>query len=652
MTSFDYRPQLMVVMSLILCWSSNNTSATEEEGGTFLQKPPAIATTNVPPVSMDLVSRVSRYQNVRTASVIDWVGDELIIATRFGDTTQLHLVKRPLAMREQITFNHEPIRSALIPPVADPRKMVYAKDIGGNEAYQLFLMDLESRESTLITDGKSRYTAVSFSPSGNSLGYTSTEINGRDTDIFVHDLNGEKKVVQQGEGVGWGIDDWSADESKLLISRYISAVESELYEIDLNTGDRKRLLSDYPAISIGAVAYDASGNKVYFVSHLNDNFRRVYALDLMNETVDAVSPTIEWDVSYFSLSQDRRLMAVVVNEAGYSKLQVLDLVKGSHIELPDLSGRMVSRLRFSFDGSQMALNLQSTKDQSDVYVVDLHTKDLTRWTQSEMGEFSVHEFQGEELLNYTSFDHREIPVFLWRPSGEGPHPSLIYIHGGPESQSRPTFSSTFHFYLKELGVALWIPNVRGSNGYGKEYLGLDNGMLREDSVRDIGSLIKFIQQQPDMDASRIGVIGGSYGGYMVLASLVKYGDLIKAGVETVGISNFVTFLENTQDYRRDLRRAEYGDERLPEMREFLESISPLNHVAAIQSPLLIGQGLNDPRVPASESQQILEALQAQDVPAWYVLAHDEGHGFRKKPNRDYWLYVVFMFLQQHLISES
>ena len=617
-----------------------------------VQAPPALETTQIPPVPLDLVNQVAKFQNVRTASVVDWVGDALLVSTRFGDTTQLHLVREPMGMREQITFSMEPIGGALVPKSDSPENLVYAKDIGGNEAYQLFQMNLETRESTLLTDGKSRYTAASFSPSNRLMSYTSTEITGRDTDLFVHELGGERRVVQQGQGVGWAIDDWSPDENRVLVSRYISAVESELFEINLQDGQRTRLLSDHESISIGTVAYDAMGTKAYFVSFLDGNFRRVFELDLISGGVSALTPPIEWDVSYFRLSNDGALMVIVFNEGGYSRIELLDLATESAIDLPELPRGIVSGTRFSIDGQRLAVTLQSTTSQSDVYVIDIPKHELNRWTKSEMGELSIDNFEGEELLSFTSFDEREVPVFLMRPEGEAPHPSLIYIHGGPESQYRPRFSATFHFYLQQLGVALWIPNVRGSAGYGKEYLGLDNGMLREDSVRDIGSLIKFIHQQPDMDPERIGVIGGSYGGYMVLASLVNYGDLIKAGVETVGISNFVTFLENTQDYRRDLRRVEYGDERDPEMRAFLESIAPLNHVDKIRSPLLIGQGLNDPRVPASESKQILEALQQRDVPVGYVLANDEGHGFRKKPNRDYWLYVVSMFLQEHLVGSE
>lgn len=612
--------------------------------------PTALELIAVPPVTNDLRDSVLKYQNVRSASVIDWVDDSLLVSTRFGDTSQLHLVHSPLGMREQLTFSLEPIGGASVRPVPQPNEIIYGRDVGGSESYQLFQMDLASRKSTMLSDGRSRYTGLSYSPSGNQIAYTSTEINGRDTDLFIQSLDGERSVLQQGEGVGWYVESWAPEEDRVLVSRYVSIVESELYEIDLVTRKRTRLLEDHGAISIGTAAYAADGERVLFVSFLNGENERIFELELATGGVRPLTPSMGWDVSYFRLSRDRSLLGYVTNEGGYTNTTVLDMDSGASVELPVLPEGRMSNLRFKPDNSQLAYSYQTPTNQTDVYVLDLESKETTRWTRSELGELPQAQLVSPKLLSYSSFDGREVPVFSFEPHTEGPHPVVIYIHGGPESQYRPSFSATFQFYVNELGVAVLAPNVRGSNGYGKEYLGLDNGYLREDSVKDIGALIDFIGTQENLDASRIAVMGGSYGGYMVLASLVHYSDRLKAGVETVGISNFVTFLENTQDYRRDLRRAEYGDERDPDMRAFLESISPLNHVEKISTPLLIGQGLNDPRVPASESRQILEAMQTRDIPVWYVLAEDEGHGFRKKPNRDYWWYVVSMFLREHLLS--
>jgi dipeptidyl aminopeptidase/acylaminoacyl peptidase len=203
--------------------------------------------------------------------------------------------------------------------------------------------------------------------------------------------------------------------------------------------------------------------------------------------------------------------------------------------------------------------------------------------------------------------------------------------------------------MSELGVAMLYPNVRGSSGYGKRFLTLDNGFKREDSVRDIGAFLDWIARDAGLDTSRVAVMGGSYGGYMTLASLMHFGDRLRCGVDIVGISNFLTFLKNTQDYRRDLRRAEYGDERDPAMAEFLAKISPANHADKIKQPLFVAQGLNDPRVPASESEQMVKAIRNHGGQVWYLLAKDEGHGFQKKRNADHVFYSTVLFVQEYLL---
>ncbi len=348
-------------------------------------------------------------------------------------------------------------------------------------------------------------------------------------------------------------------------------------------------------------------------------------------------------------------LAFSVNEGGYSRLYVWRLPTRTRVAVPALPAGIISDLMFHPDGDRLGFSLVQPTAPRDVYSVHLGERSLSRWTRSETGGLDPDGFVTPELIAYPTFDtvngaRRRIPAFVYRPEGPGPHPVYVTIHGGPESQYRPYFSAALQYYVKELGMAVVAPNVRGSAGYGKSYLKLDNAERREDSVRDIGALLDWVAATPDLDAGRVVVSGGSYGGYMVLASLVHYSDRLIAGVERVGISNFVTFLTNTEDYRRDLRRAEYGDERDPRMREHLEQISPLNNVDRIRRPLLITQGANDPRVPAGESEQIYRALERNGVPVWYVLALDEGHGFRKKANSDYAASATVAFLQRFALN--
>ena len=611
--------------------------------------PPAnLVVEGVPHIPESVLAGLDRYRNTRSASLLGWIDDGVLIATRFGNTSQLHRVDMPLGMRRQITFFPEPVAGATVHPDPARNGFVYLKDTGGSEFYQMFFYDNASTDSMLLSDGKSRYMGVSWSPSGQWLGYSTTERNGTDWDLHAQDLLGRRLVLQEGEGVGWSIEDWSDDESRVLVSQYISVNESRLFEIETTTGERRRLLPDVTA-AFGGLRYGPA-ESIYFTSDMNGEFRRLHRLDHDTGAITVLTEDANWDVESFAVSRDRQRIAYVQNEDGASRLFARNLVDGAFIALPPLPQGIVSGLRFHPDGDRLGFTLRSATTPSDVFSIDFRTRKLTRWTRSELGGIDASRLVEPELIRYPTFDGRSIPAFVYRPEGTGPHPVIVSIHGGPESQSRPSFSSTTQYYLNELGAAVIYPNVRGSRGYGKTYLKLDNGRLREDSVRDIGALLDWIAAVPDLDASRVAVTGGSYGGYMVLASVVHYGDRLRAGIERVGISNFVTFLENTQPYRQDLRRVEYGDERDPQMRAFLTSISPLTHVDEIATPMLISQGLNDPRVPASESEQIVAALKDGDIPVWYVLAKDEGHGFRKKTNRDYLTAVTAMFLERHLIG--
>jgi dipeptidyl aminopeptidase/acylaminoacyl peptidase len=339
-----------------------------------------------------------------------------------------------------------------------------------------------------------------------------------------------------------------------------------------------------------------------------------------------------------------------VNEDGASKLMLRDLAAQKEMASPELPFGVIGSFEFDAAGERLAFSLQTPGQPYDVWVYGLANGKLERWTQSEIGPLDAKRFVAPALVRYPSFDAvdgkpREIPAWVYKPAGSGPHPVLINIHGGPEAQSLPLFSIATQQWV-ELGYAVITPNVRGSSGYGKTYLALDNGMKREDSVKDIGALLDWIATQDDLDASRIVLIGGSYGGYMVLSAMSHYNDRLRGAIDIVGISNFVTFLESTAEYRRDLRRPEYGDERDPEMREYLQKISPLNNAGKINKPMLIVQGQNDPRVPVTESEQMVAKIRANGGEVWYLVGLNEGHGFAKRDNVDYYQWAVALFLEK------
>jgi len=356
-------------------------------------------------------------------------------------------------------------------------------------------------------------------------------------------------------------------------------------------------------------------------------------------------------VDEFALSWDARTIAFLTNEDGLSTLHLMDIATGSELSVPKLPVGLVSGLIWHRKNRELAFIISSAASPGDCYSLEADSGKLERWTTSESA-VNTDGFREPELVRWKSFDGKMISGFLYAPPSKftGKRPVIVDIHGGPEGQSRPDFLGRYNYFLNELGIAIILPNVRGSTGYGKTFVKLDNGFLREDSYKDIQALFDWIATQPGLDAARIGVTGGSYGGHMTLAVSTFYSDRIRCSIDIVGMSNLVTFLEHTEGYRRDLRRVEYGDERAPKMREFLERTAPLNNVQKIAHPLFIVAGKNDPRVPASEGEQMVDALKKRGVPVWWLMANDEGHGFAKKKNADFLFYATARFVQEYLLQ--
>ena len=611
-------------------------------------------TEGVPELPADLIERLDRYQNTRPSNFAGWASDgELLIGTRFGETSQVHRVRAPLGMREQLTFHKEPVSSVRAQPGSNGRGFVFGKDVGGSEFWQLYHYDLESRSTRLLTDGgRSRNEQPIWSPDGRLIAWSSTARNGRDSDIWVRSLDGEARAVLT-EGGNWFANDFSADGKRLLVQRYISINESQPGEVDLATGTLERFPVEGGKAAFGGLRYAPDGEGIYFISDENSEFRRL-RYHRPGQPVQVLTADLEWNVVAFDIASDGRHLAYASNEDGIFRLHVLSLPDHRPVDLPALPVGVIGGMGFSPDGQRIALTLNSAITPSDVYVVDLAARSLTRWTEGEVGGLDASRFVAPTLIRYDSFDGLSVPAFYYRPAGvpaDRRLPVVINIHGGPEAQALPVFSPAIQFMLDELQVAVLVPNVRGSAGYGKTYLDLDNGVRRKDSVKDIGALLDWIAQQPGLDADKVGVSGGSYGGYMVLATLVDYADRLAAGINVVGISHFATFLKNTESYRRDLRRAEYGDERDPEIAKFFEEIAPLNNAAQIRSPLFVAQGANDPRVPLSEADQIVDAVQGNGGDVWYLVFKDEGHGFAKKTNSDYFSAASMLFWQKHLLGE-
>jgi len=602
-----------------------------------------------PAIPEPLRARLEQYLETRSASIFDIADDgkAVLIGTRFGESSQIHRVAMAGGARTQLTFSREPSGSGAFVP-GQSRSLTYLRDVGGNEQFQLFRLDLASAKVTRLTDGKSRNVSPLWSDDGKKLAWGSTARNGRDVDIWVGDGARPESAALAFEAKGdWEPMSFSPDGKRLLVIETISINAQRVHIGDLEKKSVSALTPAEPAAAYRDAVL-AAGNRAYVTSDKNGEFIELFEVDLAKQTWRSLTSHIKWNVEEIELSGDGKTLAFTVNEGGFARIHLLDTRSRKEKVAAGVPKGMASKLNFARKAPVLGFTLASATRTGDAWTYDLRTRKATRWTESEMGGLDTSRLVEPTLIEYKSFDGMKIPAFFYRPAGPGPFPVVVTIHGGPEAQTRPGFSGLTQYLVAEAGIAVLDPNVRGSDGYGKTYLTLDNGVKREDSVKDIGALLDWVASQKELDAGRVAVFGGSYGGYMVLASLVHFGDRLRAGIDVVGISSFITFLENTAEYRRDLRRVEYGDERDAEMRKHLEAISPLNHVDKIKSALFVAQGANDPRVPAGEAQQIVQAVRKAGKDVWFMLARDEGHGFQKKSNRDTFALLSILFLEKHL----
>jgi dipeptidyl aminopeptidase/acylaminoacyl peptidase len=641
-----------LVIALIATWSA----IAQEKQDTYVTPPESLVIEGVFKIPEALAETAGRYASFRSASLADWhpARHEMLISTRFAETPQLHLVAMPGGARQQLTFFADSVSNGRFHPNGGDY-IVFSKDVGGGEWYQLYRYDTKTGENTLLTDGKSRNLMGPWSSEGDRITYMSTRRTGKDTDLYVMNPGDPKTdhLLTQLSGGGWRPADWSPDDKKILLVEEISINESYLWLVDTATGQKAELTPHNAAekVSYGEARFSKDGKGIYVTTDKDSEFHRLAYIDLETKQPTYLTTSIHWDVEAFDLAHDGKLLAFVTDEEGLSVLHVRDTSNGKEMPLPHIPSGVIGGLRWHKNGHELGFSLTNSRGPGDCYSLDVPAEKLERWTTSETAVKSESQLQAE-LIHWKSFDGKMISGFLYKPPAKltGKRPVLVVIHGGPEGQSQPTFLGRSNYLLNELGIALIYPNVRGSTGYGKTFSLLDNGFKREDTYKDINALFDWIAVQPELDPARIAVTGGSYGGHMTLAVSTFYSDRIRCSVDIVGMSNLVTFLEHTEAYRRDLRRVEYGDERDPKMREFLEKIAPMNNIEKIKKPMFVVAGKNDPRVPVSESQQIADALKKQGTPVWLMIANDEGHGYRKKPNQDFQFYATVEFLQEYLLK--
>lgn len=592
---------------------------------------------NVPIASSEIKDRLVQYQNVRSAGFIGFAKDGLLIATRFAETNQIHIVNKPLGARNQLTYYSENIGGGQIRPKHN--SFAFSKDKGGDEFFQIYLYNMDNGKTTQLTEAGTRNEGLNFSKDGKYAAWSVLRSGQSAREIVIMEVDNPstKRTIIKKEG-GWSVLDFAPDGKNLLIGEYKSITQSTRAILNIESGEIKQITPDLK-VSYDGGSFSNDGKSVYLITDEGRDFSYGVKIDLSTNKRTQITPKLNWDVAGIDVAPNGKKLAFVTNEDGISKFYLSDLTANSKPMALNLPIGVLGGAKWNEASTKIGYSLSTAKAPSDVFVYDITSNKSTRWTKSEIGGLNPENFVDPKLIHYATFDEidgkkRTIPAFLYAPKTKGPHPVIINIHGGPEGQSRPNFSSTINYWVNELGVAVIVPNVRGSTGYGKKYVDLDNGFKREDSVKDIGALLDWIETQPNLDKSKTAVYGGSYGGYMVLASMTNYNERLAGGVDIVGISNFVTFLNNTQGYRRDLRRVEYGDERIKEMNDFQMKIAPLTNAAKITKPLFVIQGANDPRVPQSEAEQIVAKVRANGGKVWYMLGLDEGHGFAKKTNRD------------------
>ncbi len=628
-----------------------------------LAPPAAMVLENVPPVRSSIVAQVAKYNEFKPTTFATWhpLKKEMIVVRRHNNTPQLFRLASAGAPLELMTDYAEPVRGARFEPTQGKFYM-FTKDVGGNEVFRAYKRDAGGGEAVPVTPDGQRVNDIAWSRSGANMLYVTVPVGRQGSadkigsTVSIVDPakpEGARKLVEL-DGGGWGGFTFSPDEKQLAYMEYVSANESYLWLMDIASGKARRITekNGAEAVSYGGAEFSRDGKGLYTVSDRASEFKRLTYIDLATLKHKVLTPDHKWDIDNFQLSDNGKMLALIVNEEGSSVLRLMRTSDHKVVKGPKLPLGAITSIEWHKDSRHLGLSMASATSPSEVYSVDTGNMALTRWTTHEKMAVDMSKFVEPDLIRWKSFDQRMISGFIYRaPSSKfpGKRPVVINIHGGPEAQFKPGFMGRSNYYTDEMGVSVIYPNVRGSDGYGKSFLKLDNGRLREDSVRDIGALLDWIKTQPDLDASRVAVSGGSYGGYMVLAVSTMYPERIAAAIDVVGISNFTTFLEKTESYRRDLRRVEYGDERDPEMRKFHEQIAPLNNASKIKKPLFVIQGKNDPRVPYQEADQIVATVKKGGVPVWYMTANDEGHGFAKKVNSDYQFYASLDFLNTYLL---
>jgi dipeptidyl aminopeptidase/acylaminoacyl peptidase len=632
----------------------------------FLPVPPNVRAEGLPPIPASIVQDLAPYASSRRAVLLGWHPQrrEILITTAFGDTYQIHSVAGPGMDRQQLTFFP---RGVPAPPnsgaayAPDGSYVVLNNDASrGGETMQLFRFDLVTRKSALLTDGSSRSGTTVWSHRSNLIAFDSTRRGGHDgadRDLWVMNPNDPSSARLVLEVAGsWSVADWSPDDAELLaVNSPAANTETSLWRVNVKTGEKTQLSPAGDPAVWRAPIYSPDGRFVYVLSNRGSETLRLWRGDVKSGDWKPISAETD-DLESFALSPDGRTIAAVFDSTTARRAELLDAQTFAVRSAPALpAGQLLTPPMWRRDSSEVAFSLWSLRTFGDVFSVTAKTGAVTRWTKSELGAFDPDTLPEPEIIRWKSFDGLTISGVLYRPPARftGPRPVMIYIHGGPGgsgSRERPRYQGRSAYFLNELGIAIIAPNVRGSWGFGKAFGRLDDGIKREDSVKDIGALLDWIGTQATLDKNRVMAAGVSYGGYMTYAVAEMYSSRLRCAIAGAAIADFIAYFQGTDPTRPEDRRAEYGDERIPEMREFLTRISPVTQVSKLRIPLLIVHGANDTRVPVGQAEEMARLVRANGVPVWTTIYTDEGHIMPSPRNNNYMLYTWIEFIRQHLLE--
>ena len=574
------------------------------------------------------------------------------------DTTgvpQVWTLDEPGGWPTQRTFYDEPVAFVSSSPTRS--ELVFGMDEGGNERQQLFRLDADGAVHPLTDTPAAKHRWGGWDSTGDRIAFAA---NRRDPAVFDVYTQGRTEHGDDAElvfeGDGWySVAGWRPDDGAVLLHKAHASFDHDLFVLELATGERRQLTADTDGVRYGSPEWGPDGDAVYVVTDEAADTLSLARMDATTGETTVIERGDGWNVDGLSLDADTGRVVYSRNVDGYTDLRLAELTGPTQLRelgLPDLPGSVAGGASFGPDGDRVVLSASGRTENTNVSMVDIEALNtegggdaITRWTYASTAGIPAETFVAPDLVRYSTFDGREIPAFFSVPEGATDAPVIVDIHGGPESQRRPSFSGLRQYFLSR-GYAVLEPNVRGSAGYGREYTHLDDVERRMDSVRDIGAALDWLAGRDAVDAGRAVAMGGSYGGFMVLAALTEFPERWAAGVDIVGIANFVTFLENTGDWRRKLREAEYGS--LAEDRAFLESVSPINNIERIAAPLFVLHGANDPRVPVGEAEQVAQQAREQGVPVEKLIFDDEGHGISKLDNRIEAYQQIVAFLDEYV----